>query len=159
MSVTGVLWIVEFRHPSAIVGLYVTKLSQDSATFGTLTRLRACSAGQVSQPVHAAASPTLQKRGKWLKADCRRGPNDIQTPIVLLAGIGEPRTKSIIGPLEEQVGERVENRVLIDRFFLQFDSADPAKAILIVLKNSAGQELIKDLSLTAGERHFMCSPY
>jgi hypothetical protein len=159
VSLAGVLRIVEFCHSSAIVGLHVTELSQDSATFGALARLGSYSAGQVPQPVHAAASPTLQKRGKRLKADRRRGPNDIQTPIVLLAGIGEPRTKSIIGPLEEQVGERVENCVLIDRFFLQFDTADPAKAILIVLKNSTGQELIEHLSLTASERHLMSSPY
>jgi hypothetical protein len=77
----------------------------------------------------------------------------------LLPGVGEPRTKSIVGPLEEKVRERVENCVLIDWFFLQFDTTDLAKAILVVLKNSAGQELIEHLSLTARERHFTCSPY
>jgi hypothetical protein len=77
----------------------------------------------------------------------------------VLAGIGKPRPKGIIRPLEEKLRESVENRVLVNWPFLNFDSGDAAEAILIMLKYGSGQELIENLSLTARERHFSCSPY
>jgi hypothetical protein len=104
--------------------------------------------------VNTTTSSALQQRRKRVKANRRRGSNDIQTPIVLLAGIGKPRPKGIIRPLEEKVGESVENRILIDRLFLDFDSSDATETILIVFKYGSGQELIEDLSLTARECHF-----
>jgi hypothetical protein len=109
--------------------------------------------------VNTATSSALQERRKWVKANRRRGSNDIQASIVLLARIGKPWPKGIIRPLEEKVGESVENRILIDRLFLDFDSSDAAETILIVLKYGSGQELIEDLSLTACECHSSCSPY
>jgi hypothetical protein len=109
--------------------------------------------------VNTATSSALQQRRKWVETNRGRGSNDIQTPIVLLARIGKTWPKGIIRPLEEKVGKSVENRILIDRLFLDFDSSDAAETILIVLKYGSGQELVKDLSLTARECHFSCSPY
>jgi hypothetical protein len=97
---------------------------------------------QVAEAVDPSASPTFEKSWKRFKAHGGRRTSCIKATVILLPGIGESSPKSVIGPLEEQVRNGIEHRILVDQLLLNLDAADHAKAVLVVLENSTRQELI-----------------
>jgi len=42
---------------------------------------------------------------------------------------------------------------LVDRLLLQFNTANFAESVLVVLEDGSGQELIENLGLSTGEGH------
>ena len=135
------------------MGLYIAKLPENATTRRALTRLRIWATGKVAQSIDLAALSAFKYRGKGLKSDQRGIPNHIKASIVLLTRIGKSASERVVWPLKQKVGNRVEDGVMVDRFFLYLNPTDPAKAVLVMFKDRTGKKLVHDLRLSARECH------
>jgi hypothetical protein len=137
MSGTSVLGIVEFLNSSAVMRLNIAKLAQDSPARWTLPRLGVRSAHKIAQPIDSAATSAFENGWKRHEAHHCRSTNDVAASIVLLPRVRKAAPKSVIWPLKEEVRDGVEYGVLVYVVFLEFNSSDLAKPVLVVFKHSS----------------------
>jgi len=157
MPGTGVLRVIQFFNSSTVVRLNITKLPENPPTGWTLAGLGVLAAREIPQPVDAPATSAFEYRRERLESDQCGSANRVKTSVVRLAWIGKTATECVIRPLKEQIGDGVEYRVLIDRLFLEFNAADLAEPVLVVLKDRAWEELVDNLRLSARECHYTFS--
>jgi hypothetical protein len=109
---------------------------------------------EVAQAIDSTTPSALEYGRKWFESNHRRSADRVKASIVLQPWVRETATKVVIRPLKEKIRHGIEHRVLVNRPFLEFNSADLAKSILVVFEHGTGKELIKNLGLPPCERHY-----
>jgi len=148
---------VKLFYATAIVRLHIAQLAENATARRALARLRIGATGKVAQPIDVAAPSAFKYRGERLKSDQRRIPDHVLASIVLLTRVGKSAPKRVVRPLKQQVRNRVEYGIMVNRLLLYLNPADLAKAVLVMLKDRTGEKLVHDLRLSARKRHYTFS--
>jgi hypothetical protein len=133
--------------------LDIAKLPQNPATGWALAGLSILATCEIPQAVDAPATSAFEYRWERLEPDQCGRTNRVEASIVPQAWVGKTATERVIRPLKEKISDGVEYRVLVDRLLLEFNPAYLAEPVLVVFKDSTGEELVDDLRLSARKCH------